>query len=104
MQPVSACGKRLAFDANIIGKRNRSIFVRAGAPHLSVRHRFSEKLASAGQWRVINDGDIAEADALGYLCSLAEPGKIQLRGLTPIFKLRPRRLCPRNQCKQSSND
>src|SRR6476659_5602817 len=81
MQTVNALGQRLAFHAYWIGEFDCCIFIRAGAPHLAVRHKTAPDFSAFYQRAVVINGDVSDADPLNDPGMLAVTRQIKYSGL-----------------------
>src|SRR5579871_23449 len=87
MQTVCAGILLCAFDGDICGEGNRCVLVCASAPDFVVWNGVSPEFAAANQGRVVVDGDVGEADALGDYRVLTKRWKNEFRSLATVLEL-----------------
>src|SRR5216683_2897846 len=88
VQPIRARRKGFPFHRDIVGKSDGRILIRAGAPHLPIRHRFAPDLPPTNFWPVIRNGDVRQSNPLRHSATLADSRDVQLRRLASILELR----------------
>jgi hypothetical protein len=73
----------MPLDRHVVVELDRRVLVRDGSPHLAVRLKAAEDLASCDKRPVVVDRDVDKADALKDAGVLAGPGHVQRRKSRP---------------------
>ena len=79
MQAIGARSQLLTFDSYWIRKRNRSVLIGAGTPHLIVRNKASPDFTVLYEWPGIVNCNIRNANTLRYAGLLAWPRQVENR-------------------------
>ena len=79
MQAIGARSQLLTFDSYWIRKRNRSVLIGAGTPHLIVRNKASPDFPVLYEWPGIMNCNIRNRNTLRYAGLLARSRQLQNR-------------------------